>query len=99
MDYEYPLIPDDLHMQPLMISAYLDICRMLVSAPEKTWISYDDIFAATDAPVAGDSVKNLLRRMEYAGIIKRAKNGNNRFSPYTKLFITPAGRHWLTCRS
>lgn len=96
MSYRYPLLPDDMHLQYMIIPVYLDICDTLVNTPEKTFIPYEEIFRVASDRLAGPTVKDLLRRMDHAGVIRRWKNGKGRFAPFTKVYLTPAGRHWLT---
>lgn len=99
MKDRYPLLPDDMHQQEKVIPVYFDLCDKLVNTPGKTWVFYSEVYEVVSGRLAWPTVKALLKRMDDAGIIRRSKNGANKFSAYDKLYLTPAGRHWLTCVS
>lgn len=97
MRNEYPLLTEELRLHHHSIPVYLDICDMIVRTPGEQFVSYEQIIKKGEDRMSADAIKDLLRRMEQEGILRRFKDHKGRFAPFTRVRITRAGLHFLTC--
>lgn len=96
MDYQYPFsFIKDLDNTPKVHDVYNEICDFLFESDEGAWQDYSDIYDIVDGRLAEVTVKHLLCKMDYAGVISRRKTGKGKFSPFDLLRLTPCGYFWL----